>query len=117
MLTKADLEQFIGTSCYYRHWLKRFVMTEGAYYVCEHGGAWLVDAIASYQTPKLLSEPLLRDFQLWELQVNANRTAILKCLRDPDDVVLQQEVDFTDFPLSSIRFYLIEGVLLLPSEY
>lgn len=117
MLTKADLEQFTGTSCYYRHWLKRFVMTEGAYFVYEHGSAWLVDAIASYQTQKLLSDPMLREFQLWELQVNANRTAILKCLRDTDALVLQQEIAFTDFPLSSIKFYLIESVLLLPSEY
>ena len=117
MFTKADLEQFIGTSCYYRHWLNRFVMTEGAYYIFEQGGAWIVDAIASYQTQKLLSDPMLRDFQLWELQVNANRTAILKCLRDTDDVVLQQEIAFTDFPLNKIKFYLVEGVLLLPSEY
>ena len=117
MLTKADLEQFTGTTCYYRHWLKRFVMTQGAYYICEHGGAGLVDAIASYQTRKLLSDAMLRDFQFWELQVNADHSAILKCLRDDDDLVLQQEIPFTDFPLSSIRFYLVQGVLLLPSEY
>ncbi len=117
MFTKADLEQFIGTSCYYQHWLKRIVMTEGAYYIYEHGGAWLVDAIASYKTQKLLSDPMLRDFQFWELQVSAERKAVLKCLRDTDDLVLQQEITYTDFPLSSIRFYLVRGVLMLPSEY
>lgn len=117
MFTKADLEQFTGTSCYYQHWLKRIFMTDGMYFVEEHGGAWLVDAIASHQTQKLLSDPMLRDYQFWELQVNADRTAILKCLRDTDDVVREQEVAYTDFPLSSIKFYLVMGVLMLPSEY
>ncbi len=116
MLTKADLDQFTGTTHYYRHWLQRFVLTEGVYYVGEHGGAWIVDAIASHQTPKLLNEPMLQELQFWQLQVHEDRSAILKCLRDTDDVVLQQEIRYTDFPLS-IKFYLTQGVLMLPSEY
>jgi hypothetical protein len=116
MLTKADLDQFIGTTHYYPHWLQRFVLTEGVNYIGEHGGAWIVDAIASHQTPKLLFDPTLRDFQVWELEVSADCSAVLNCLRDTDDVVLQQEIGYTDFPLS-IKFYLTQGVLMLPSEY
>jgi hypothetical protein len=32
-------------------------------------------------------------------------------------MVLTQEIPYTDFPLSEIRFYFQQGVLMLPSEY
>lgn len=116
MLTKADLAQFTGTTRYYQHWLRQIVFTDGVHYVAETGGAyWLIDAIASYQ-PKLLTDPMLQQFQHWKLKVN-NQKAQLACERDSDDVVLTQNIEFTDFPLNEIRFYLVAGVLMLPSEY
>lgn len=116
MLTKADLAQFTGTTRYYQHWLRQIVFTDGVHYVAETGGAyWLLDAIASYQ-PKLLTDPMLQQFQHWKLKVN-NQKAQLVCERDTDDVVLTQDIEFTDFPLDEIRFYLVAGVLMLPSEY
>lgn len=116
MLTQADLAQFSGTTRYYQHWLRRFVYTDGVHYVAETGGAyWLIDAIASYQ-PKLFTDPMLQQFQHWKLKVN-NQKAQLVCERDTDDVVLTQDIEFTDFPLDEIRFYLVAGVLMLPSEY
>lgn len=116
MLNQDGLSQFVGTTRYYRHWLNRFVLTDGAHYICKHGGAWIVDAIASYQ-PKLLKSEMLQEFQFWKLRVNADHTAHLICERDTDDVVLTQDIPFTDFPLTEIRFYLTQGVLMLPSEY
>lgn len=118
MLTQADLARFTGTEKYYQHWLRRFVYTDGVYHVAETGGAhWLIDAIASYQ-PKLLTDPMLQQFQHWILKVNSNNhTAQLICERDSDDVVLTQDIGFTDFPLAQIRFYVVSKVLMLPSEY
>lgn len=118
MLTQADLAQFTGTEKYYRHWLKQFVYTDGAKYLADSGGAyWLLDAIASYQ-PKLLKDPMLQRFQHWILKVDLNnQKAQLICERDSDDVVLTQDIEFTDFPLATIRFYVVTGVLMLPSEY
>jgi hypothetical protein len=43
--------------------------------------------------------------------------AQLICERDSNDVVLTQDIDFTDFPLEQIRFYVVSKVLMLPSEY
>jgi len=31
--------------------------------------------------------------------------------------VFTEKLDFTDFPLESIRFYFTDSVILLPSEY
>lgn len=118
MLTSDDLKQFTGTNCYYRHWLQRFVYTEGVQHVAEAGKAhWLLDAIASHQTRHLLNDPSLQEIQFWKLRVNSDQSAQLICERDTDNVALTQEIGFTDFPLESITFYLTQGVLLLPSEY
>ena len=130
MLTEADLAQFCGTENYYQHWLKRFVYTDGVKYLADEGGAhWLLDAIASHQTRNLLSDPMLQEIQFWELEVNENNSAVLRCLRDTDDVALTQEIELTNFPLNVIKLYLVRDsvgdpdssrvtrVLMLPSEY
>ncbi len=120
-LESIDLKQFIGSTVHYRHW-SRLVYTEGVQYLAHHGGAyWLIDAIASYQ-PRLMKDPMLKDFQYWVLQVNPDnrpddRSAWLSCYRNTDDVALTQKIPFTDFPLSTVKLYLADGVLMLPSEY
>lgn len=130
MLTHSDLSQFYGTQNYYLHWLKRFVYTDGVKYLADEGGAhWLLDAIASHQSRQLLSDHQLKEIQFWELQVGSDKSAVLRCLRDIDNVALTQEIGFTDFPLDLIKLYLVRGcigdssslaitrVLMLPSEY
>jgi hypothetical protein len=118
MLQESDLNQFVGTEQYYRHWT-RLLYTDGVQYVAQEGGAyWLIDAIASWQlSPKVTQDPMLREIQLWTLKVNSDKSATLSCQRDADDVAFTQEIEYTDFPLSEVRFYLTQGVLMLPSEY
>ena len=55
--------------------------------------------------------------QFWKLTVNPDRSAVLICERDSDDVAVTQEIPFTDFPLELVTIYCQDGVLLLPSEY
>jgi hypothetical protein len=119
MITQADLAQFTGTTQWYQHWLKRFTYTDGVKFLADNAEAyWLLDAIASHQTKQLLSDPMLKEFQIWKLTVNPDdKTAKLVCERDSDDVVLTQDIPYTDFPLAEIKLYLAEGVLMLPSEY
>ena len=113
-----NLEQFIGSETFYRHWLG-IVYTEGVKYLAEEAGAyWLIDAIASWQTsPKIKRDPMLQRIQFWRLRVNPDNTAVLTCERDSDDIALTQKIKFTDFPLESITLYLSDRVLMLPSEY
>jgi hypothetical protein len=112
-----NLEQFIGTEQWWKHWLPGLVYTDGVKYLAEQAGAhWLIDVVASYRR----KEP----FQIWELKVcpspenGTSRAATVTMIEDTDQPELvRQEIPYTDFPLDYIKLYLIDGVLLLPSEY
>lgn len=119
--TEQDLNQFTGTEHYYKHPLFGFNYTDGVKYMAEKAGAyWLLDAIGSYQMGKIRAVP----FQIWRLEKADNALfpikngAILTMKEDCDmPVLIKQEIEYTDFPLESIELWLIDGVLLLKSEY
>lgn len=108
------LNQFTGTEKYYKHWTNRIIYTDGIQYLAEKAGAyWLVDTIASYQ--KDFSDA---GFQVWTLSKYLDDSAVLTMKEDsgePD--IVRQEIGYTDFPLESIRLWVSNGVLMLPSEY
>ncbi|MEA5574745.1 DUF6876 family protein [Calothrix sp. UHCC 0171] len=113
---KAALDQFTGSTVIYKHWLG-LKYTEGIKYLADETNCyWLIDAIFSHQTKQLLSNANLREFQIWHLRVE-NNSGILICEWDTNQEVLRQEIEYTDFPLSHIKLYLVEGTLILPSEY
>lgn len=125
ILTEYSLSQFIGT---FNYWQGNypFKYTDGVRHLAEAGRAyWLLDAIGSWQFDKRVSrDESLAGYQFWTLTVREDRSALLVCKRDQDDIVIEQEIPFTDFPLKNIRLYLIGmswyrdgGVLMLPSEY
>lgn len=118
MLNLSKLEEFIGSSVFYQH-QSNLTYTEGVKYVADNGKAyWLIDAIASYQKDSRITEdPMLQGIQFWKLQVNEDQSAVLTCERDADDIAISQFIEFTNFPLKEIRFYLTNNVLMLPSEY
>ena len=112
-LTQTDLNQFIGTVNYYRHW-SGLLYTDGIEFLAEKAGAyWLIDAIASHQRGNALKCP----FQVWELKVN-NRKGVLTMKEDTNQPARKrQAIPYTDFPMESIKLYYVDGVLMLPSEY
>ena len=118
-----ELEQFIafrnGCDQVFRHWLG-FNYTDGVKYVADKAGAhWLIDAIGSYQpSSKLRSNQRLQEFQLWELKVDLEAKTAVLTLREDDGVkpTVTQKIEYTDFPLPSIKLYLEHGLLMLPSE-
>jgi hypothetical protein len=112
--------------------------TTGVKYLAEKAQAyWLIDAIASHQTKRLLSNENLRYFQLWLLTVTntenqlpqkygfikpiSNHKAVLTCWEDTPvegvKPVIRQDIEFTDFPLTEMKLYVENSVLLLPSEH
>lgn len=117
VLNEADLAQFTGTEQWYQHPLG-ILYTDGVRHVAQQGGAyWLIDAIASWQLePDVRDDSMLQEIQFWKLVVNEDRSAVLTCERDTDDVAVTQSIPLTDFPLRSIRLFLEDGVLMLPSE-
>jgi hypothetical protein len=111
----AALEQFTGSETVYKHWLG-IRYTNGVKYLATATKAyWLIDAIASHQDRQLLSNSRLREFQMWQLVVE-NNSATLICFEDVDVEVRRQEIPYTDFPLPEVALYLVDKVLMLPSE-
>ena len=115
MLTEESLAQFTGTEKYYSYF--NLKLTDGVYYLAKEGNCfWLLDIILSYQ-PKYSQVP----FQLWELNIDEaedKRTAVVTMREDSGKKALvQQRIPYTDFPLDYIKLYVIDKVVLLPSEY
>ena len=111
-ITKADLNQFTGTSRYYPHWFRTIVFTDGIKFVAESVGAfWLIDVVASYQ-------PLKVGFQVWTLRKHEEIWRV-ECSDADEKFVLAQDIEYTDFPeeLMPFEMYVQNGVLFLPSEY
>ena len=111
-----QLNQFTGTSKYYRI-SRRHLLTDGTKYLAEEAECfWMMDAIASH-----LSEIGTEDwFVSVRVQVTEGRAVMI--YEDGNDREhARQEIPYTDFPLNSITLYACwdgeHWVIMLPSEY
>ena len=111
-----ELSQYNCTDNYYRCNFSPVKYTDGVKMLAELAGAyWLIDAIVSYKR----QEP----FQVWTLDVmlaedNRYHKCVLTMKEDSDcPVLVTQKIEYTDFPIGTITLWLIDGVLILPSEY
>lgn len=132
-VTAGELESYLfgfsGTVDYHLHWTRRFHYTDGVKGMAEKARAfWLIDLIASHQGRSVKAPLFFGDkeghrlhdvgFQIWVLDVRADKTATARCIEDsgqPD--MITQEIEYTDFPEGSWKFYLVQDVLMLPGEY
>ena len=116
-LSESQLRQFTGSENWYRHSINRSVLyTDGAQFLAEQGGAyWLLDIIAIAQQHELRVSQ--EEFQVWKLQVRADRSATIFCDDGNGNVVYTQEIPFTGFPLDEVKLYFANNVIHLPSEY
>ena len=88
------------------------VITDGVRALAEAAECfWLLDIIGSYQSNRKLG----RDFQVWKLTVNDDKSAVVEGYNDTD-LVITQDIEYTDFPLNGLKLWLMNGVILLPSE-
>lgn len=115
--TPQELLQFTGTGHRHRHALNpRVFFTDGVKYVAERAGAhWLIDAIALIQPcDKRVTAEV---FQVWRLQVNADRAARLVCEDGNENVVYKKVIPRTDFPGEGITLWFTDNTIFLPTEY
>ena len=89
------------------------VITDGVLALAEAAGCyWLLDVIGSHQNNKQLD----KEFQVWKLEVNEeSRECVVRGYNDTD-LIITQEIPYTDFPLKELKLYLIDGIILIPSE-
>ena len=110
------ISQATGTTQYYKFsQIPQFpVITDGVKSVVELAGCyWLLDVIGFKQ----IDPKLDKAFQVWKLEVDTENTrGVLRGFNDTT-LIITQDVPFTTFPLAELKLFLIDGVLLLPSEY
>ena len=118
-----DLPNFYGTENYYAlsPLFRSFVLTDGARYLADAASAWwLMDAIASH-----LSSYRDEDFVVAKFSKKGNEWWKLRLEDGNYNVLAQQAIEYSDFPLDEITLYVIPQpmgdvtlhVILLPSEY
>lgn len=108
----SDINYFNGSENYYKHWLG-ILFTDGVKYVADEANAhWLIDAIASYQS-KLKNE----EFQTWTLQQDTKHSWTLTATDGNERILAKQKIEYSDFPLNKIVFFLSDKVLMLTTEY
>lgn len=90
------------------------IITDGVLAVAKSAECfWLLDVIGSYQhDPKLDKE-----FQVWKLEVNKDNDSGVVHGYNDTTLIITQNIPYTDFPLDKITLYLIDKIILLPSEY
>lgn len=109
---KEKLKTFTGTENYYKY-IGGLLLTEGVKFMAEECGAfWLLDILASYQI-KFKNIP----FQIWNLRKDGDKAKVTLKEDSNCPILAEQEIEYTDFPLEEIELWLINGVVLLPSEY
>ena len=124
--TKVDLEHFTGTELYHPDFLG-INLTDGVAFVRDNFKCgWLISDIASmYNFDKgiLKNRAEGNTFLIVTLKIDREKkTALLTFKEDSNTPILySQKYEYSDigeyFSDKELNFYLIDGVLLLPSEY
>lgn len=112
---QLNLDQFIGTENWYRHPLMpAMTYTDGVKYFAEHTQSyWLVDLFAIEYFPMLTMQPFL--FITVESQRSGH--CVIVVTNGNENQLRTKHVPFTNLIEGVWKFYLTDGVLLLPSEY
>ena len=109
--TPADLDQFTGTTRYYRYWTQRLIYTDGVHYFAEQAGAyWFLDIVAT----EIIALP--EPFMVVKL-LSENDSGVITVDDGNGKIVYHRDIEWTDFPEGEWKFYLTDGVLMVPSEY
>lgn len=107
---------FHGTTSYYSHQLlpgHQLKLTDGCHYLRETCKCyWLFDIIASYHGQ--LKEAA---FQVWHLKKKKGHVFTISCTDGNNNELASQDIPFSDFPLESIKIWVVNSVAMLPSEY
>ena len=114
-VSTEELQQFIGTEKYHKLNNLPIFATDGVTYFCEKAEAfWLFDEMSLDVTMnKKLKEHA--DFIVCKVSANDNEATIT--YEDGNyNQIIKRKIDFTTLD-GNYKFYIIDGIILLPSEY
>jgi len=126
IITADDLIKFMGSERHHLDYLGLRITDGVKFFKDKCEANWLISDIASvyYCDKKILSNKREGNtFLLVILKLNREKkTAVLTFQEDTDtEVLYKQQYKWTDltehYSEQAIKFYLIDGVLILPSEY
>jgi len=106
-------ENFYDSSLSFRG--QGLTYTDGVRELAENCGAyWLIDLVVSYQgTPEIN----LQRFQVWELKREMNDAFSVVASDGNKNQIASQKIPFSDFPYDTAILWLVDGCLMLPTEY
>ena len=109
------LNGFYGTEGYHQLTLPPLKATDGVKYLCDSAECyWLMDIIHSYQAEKKVARASM---QVWILTVKEDKSAVVIMTDGDEKELIRQEIEYTTFPLDTIKLYCMNDVILLPGEY
>lgn len=131
-ITYEQLNQFIGTTQYYRYspLFPYLLLTDGTKFLVEKSRSyWLFNTIAALQLhPPIREHFKSQQIQFWTFTVTDNRSATLICEWDKGMTVYEEKMEPINFYLESISIWVQPTrfpdkpencyyVAYLPSEY
>ena len=106
-------ENFYNSSLPFRG--QGFLYTDGVKSMAETCGAyWLIDLVVSYQGTREIN---LQRFQVWELKRKKDCKFSVLATDGNDNRIASQQIPFSDFPFDAATLWLVDGCLMLPTEY
>lgn len=103
---------FGGTETYYKHPMFKFNYTESVKYFCEEKEAyWVLDVVGSY-----MRKFMRYNFLILIFDVNDGEAVFYAQEDTGQSKIVRQEIPYTDLDVS-VKFYLIDNVLMFPSDY
>jgi len=116
---RSGLRQFSQIDGWYHHWLHQFVFSDGVKWLCDHCECrWLLTDIAFFQLRIKTDHPQLEPFQIWHLKCLPGNRAILECYGGTSQQpIIRDELVVVEFALANLTLWLVNGMLILPSEY
>ena len=109
-----ELRQFTGSEQFYRYILG-LKLTEGVKHAADTFRCfWFLDVIASYQGQGIYRA---EEFQVWNLKRTEGDRFIVTSDDGNNNILGTQKIPFSDFPYDTFTVWLVNGVIMLPTEY
>ena len=104
-----------GSENFYCHKPSLILYTDGVKELAQKCGAyWLIDLIISHQCHK---EIKLERFQVWNLKRVGDNVFKIVATDGNENKVTSQKIPFSDFPYDLATVWLVDGCMMLPTEY
>ena len=119
MALAEQLEQFYGTEQYHKfNMFFRTVATDGVIYFAQHGQAfWALDEMCIMRMKLIEKMKITNNDWLFFTITSKNGKADIVCDDGNDNILAKKHIAYTDLGAGEYKFYLMDNVLLLPSEY